>query len=589
MPTSLGTNELPVCNISSANVATLIPTGGVGIGNIRGVVVAMHGLSVVAQPIPPVATIGNSTVSGYPGSGPNFDANLLNDGWIILTVPYLEDYYVGIGATGIWNDINSDASNGSRYLLNQMHWWDHVVDYIHTTYDPDIPIVPFGISWGGYHTLQIAINRQSTIAAYCADLPATLVAYVNPAYSAPANYGPNAVVSGQTYSTPLTGGTGGLDIQPTALTPGYTSQIGVTNTNGVTVPGCILFGTNDGAAGWQDTGSIQGVLPINSNIDAILTNATAASIPVTRIQTTNTHAFLNPDAGYSATYINTGPTSLSSINSSGVLNIQNIGGTLPAGIQSGQCAIYASDDAWHNITFTNFGFTSYTSTAVSNVVTSMPSTLTLGSTTGLTVTSGSVSIALTNGNAVLAGFTGVSGNNLTGVTYSSIVGTAVTTNAIGATTSGYMGANIVSLNNYCVTSITGVNTMTGSTTLTLSSTVGLCTTGGTLSIVTDKVFEGTNLNAVVTYATVSGSTITGVTYVSGANFFGYGNITGGQVSSVYLITPITGVTIASPGSATVSSGAPVSTFGQPIPGGYMNMSLPYWFSQNVDPICPRKF
>lgn len=581
---TLGANEIPVCNVSAANTSVLLPAGGLGNGNIRGVVVAMHGLSVVYQPVPPVGSIGNVTIAGYSGgSGADMEANLLADGWIVLGVPYPEDFYSGIGATAIWNDVNSDSGNGSRYLANQMHWWDHIVEFIHTTYDPDIPIVPFGGSWGGYHALQVAINRQSTIIAYCSDVPATIVSNASPAYTSPANYGPNQVVAGHTFTTPLANGTGGLDVQTTALNPGYTSQIGVTNPNGVTIPGCVLYGTGDGAVGWEITSSLPGVIPISSNTDTMLTNATANGIPVVRIQTNNYHEMTNADAGYSATYIDAGPTTLTSINSSGKLDIQDTGGgAFSPGIISGKCGIWASDNQWHTISFTNFGFTNYTSTSVSDVTTLSGSILTLGSTSDLNRSSGYISV-VTSGTSLLASFSSVVGNTLHGVTYVSGSG------AIAPTTSGYTGGAVVTLVNYCVTSATNVSTVSGAT-FTLSSTLGLNPTGGTITIATDKVFEGIFLPAVFTYATVSGSTITSVTYVSGGSFFGFGNITGGANSTVSLITPLSGVTIAgASGGATVSGGSPVSNYGIAVPGGFMNMSFPYWFSQYVDPIAPRKF
>ncbi len=580
---TLGTNEIPVCNVSSDNVVTLMPSGGMGVGNVRGVVVGMHGLSVAIQPIPPVAIIGNSTISGYASAGADFDANLLADGWIVITVPYPEDFSAGNGALAIWNDINSDTGNGSRYLANQMHWWDHVVEYIHTTYDPNIPIVAFGGSWGGYHALAVAINRQSTIIAYCSLLPATILSNTSPVYTNPANYGPNQVVSGYTWSTPLSGGTAGMDIGANALLAGQTSTIGVTNPSGVTIPGIILYGTNDGAVGWQSTASLPGVNPISSTIDQMLTNSASAGLPILRDQTNNAHAFTNDDAGYSATYINTGPTTLTSINSSGKLDIKNTGGNAPLNnaVLSGKCGIFASDNQWHTITFTNFAFVNYTSTAVANVTSLSGATITLGSTADLNRSSGYINIA-TSGTTLLASFSSVVGNTLHGVTYVSGSG------AIAATSSGYMGNSLVTLVNYCSTPITNVTTISGAT-LTISSTLGLCSTGGVLSINTNKLYITSPIQVIVSYTGVSGSTITGVNYVSGGVFLGNGNIVGDATSAVTLITPLIGVTIASPGSATVSGGAPVCTYGIAVPGGFMNMSYPAWFTQYVDTIAPRKY
>jgi hypothetical protein len=580
---SWATNEIPVCNISDANVGTLVPSGGVGHGNIRGVVVSMHGLSVVTQSVPPNIALGNVTIAGYATAGANFESNLLADGWICVSVPYPEDYYaLGSGALGIWRDINSDSGNGSRYLRNQMHWWDHVVLYIQNKYGKNIPIVPFGGSWGGYHTLQVAINRQSSIVAYCSDVPATILANASYAYTSPVNYGPNLVVSGNTLTTPLTGGTSGLDIPTNALNPNVTSSIGVTNTSGVTVPGIILYGMSDGAIGWQTTSSLPGVGPIDSNIDSILTNANSAGLPVIRNQTTNIHEFTNDDAGYSATYINTGPTTLSSINSSGRLDIKNTsGGSFGPSIMSGRCGILASDNSWHTLTFTNFGFTNYTTTAVSDVTTLSGATITLGDTTGLNRSSGYINI-LTSGTTLLASFSSIVGNTLHGVTYVSGSG------SIAPTGSGFTGNSVVTLVNYCSTSVSDVTTLSNAT-LTLNSTVGLSTTGGTVAINTDKLYLTAPITVVLSYTGVSGSTITGVNYVSGGVFFGNGKIVGDATSAVTLITPLTGVTVANPGSATISSGSPVCSYGIPIPGGFHAMSMIYWFTQYVDPIAPKQY
>lgn len=350
-----------------------------------------------------------------------------------------------------------------------------------------------------------------------------------------------------------------------------------------------MYGTNDAGVGWQATASLPSVTPINSNIDLILSNAHTAGLPVVRIQTTDIHETTNDDAGYSATYTDTGPTTLSSINNvstnpSGRLNIENGINPMSPGIMSGRCAIWASDNAWHTITFTNFGFTNYiASSTVTNSTALSNSTITLGDTTGLNRSSGVISVTTTGGSTFLASYGGITGNNLTGVTYISGSGT------IAATTSGYMGANIVTLVNYCVSSHSDVTTLSNST-LTLNSTVGLDPGGGALFIATDKLYEGVQINAVVTFTGVSGSTITGVTYVSGGVFFGNGNITGGNSSAVMLATPITGVSIAgASGGATISAGAPVHELGIPVPGGYMNMAITAWFAQYVDPIALRKY
>lgn len=559
----LGTNEIPVCNVSDATVDVYIPAGGLGSGNIRGVVVSMHGLSIGLLQLPAALVVNlntpNTSVFGFESYDPAFTVNLVNDGWIVLGVPYPEDFYVGIGATAIWNDVASDSGHGSRYLTNQMHWWDHVVEYIHLKYGANIPIVPYGGSYGGYHTLLVAANRQSSIIAYCADVPATIISNASPTFTFPANYGPTAVTGDGNTVPPLpAGGTSGMDIGQTAL------NANSVNPNGVTVPGIVTYGTNDEAVGWQTTASLPGVGPIDSNTDAMLTNATNAGLPVLRNQTSDFHEFTNDDAGYSATFTPAGPTALSALSALYITNPYPNGSL--AALNSGQCSIWASDNNWHTITFTGFHFTSYTTTAVTNVATSMPSSLTLGSMTGLSVTSGLISIP-TSGTTLKATFGGVSGSTLTGVSYVSgsgnIAGTSFST---------------VTLVTYVTTAVTNVATSLP-TTLTLSSVVGLYNGPGQVNIST----TGTALLA--NYNGVSGSTITNVSYVSGS-----GNIAGTSASVVSLMTPLAGCSYSGTTSATVVAGAAVTLHGIPITGGFMNMGLPHWFAQYVDPVlAPRQF
>jgi hypothetical protein len=332
LPTgNLGTNEIPVCNISDYNVTASIPVGGLGVNKVRGVVAYCHGLSDGPQPIP--ATIGtvNASTPAFNNYLSAFRDNLVNDGWIFLAVPYPEDYYISVGSAGIWNDLNSDTGFGSRYLTNHLHWWDHVVQYIQSKWGASIPIVAHGTSWGGWTVLQIAKNRQSSIIAYEAHIPATLLSYVNQAFCGPVNFGPNSVTANGIVYPPLVGGTSGLDI-------------GQHHLDSVTIPGMVSYGTNDEAVGWQTTASLPNVTPINSNIDAMLTNATPSGY-VVRNQTSDYHEFTAKDAGFTTTFTPAGPTALSALSTLTIGDNTNL--------TSGQCAIFASDSKWHIISFSS--------------------------------------------------------------------------------------------------------------------------------------------------------------------------------------------------------------------------------------------
>lgn len=261
----LGTDEVPVPNISANTVLTLTPVGGVGLGNIRGVVVICHGLDQTTQTIP------HPLVDAPGGFLPNLFRTLANnlvlDGWLCIQPIYQEDNHRVSPVYGIFTDMQNDATFGARYLASALHWWDHVVIYIHKTYG-EWPIVPFGFSEGGWHALTMAANRTSDIVAYGAHCPWTI---------------------GSTLSTTFTPGFnfGSLN------TTGFDTT--TTQVNDVDLPGVIGYGTNDTAVGWDLAGT--GGTPI-SNTDAIITNAVAAGQNVTRHATTDAHAISSSDATF---------------------------------------------------------------------------------------------------------------------------------------------------------------------------------------------------------------------------------------------------------------------------------------------------
>ena len=219
---SLGTGELPVCNISAGTTTSVIPSGGVGHGNIRGICVWLTGFDV-----------GFNTGAGIPpvlfGTGETqFMNSLVADGWIFLLVPSNEWFFYGYGSQGVYNDISNDSGFGSRYLGGMMHWWDHIVWYCNHQY-PGMPITMFGESWGGLEVLQVTSNKSKTLLAAGCHVPATWLCNVNNLFTQPDTFG-NI-------------NTSGLNVQTTALV-------------GVTIPMIVGYGTADEAVGYAGTSAI---------------------------------------------------------------------------------------------------------------------------------------------------------------------------------------------------------------------------------------------------------------------------------------------------------------------------------------------
>ena len=287
---SLGTNQIPVSSVPGP-LSQYVPTG-----SKRGVVVWMHGLSVTgdAYPFP----ILDQDVGGFaPVLVQTFVNDLVADGWVVVPVTYPEDGYAKVQVHLVYmNDINSDTGSGSRFLTTTLHWWDHVVEWIHMNYGV-WPIVPFGVSWGGYHSLVIAANKTSTIAAYGAQVPATILSAANPIYTPPQSFSVSpvtttlssgvtlpastisvnsttgfassgtAVISGSngtqwfpfTYSNKTTntftgcaGGTGtmtsGWTVEQSTFTSGL--DLNANSLNGITIPGYMCWETGDFAVGY---------------------------------------------------------------------------------------------------------------------------------------------------------------------------------------------------------------------------------------------------------------------------------------------------------------------------------------------------
>jgi hypothetical protein len=224
LPTgALAAGEIPVSNVGDGTVQTYLPSSPK-----RGVIVGMHGLQVNFLPVPPAVVATNATTAGFEDFTFQFINSLVADGWVYVAVPYPDDFYSGSsGGLAFYNSVAADPTFGSLYLNHTtLLWWDHIVDYIHTKYAINIPIISYGASWGGWHCLQITANRASTIAGYIAHVPACIAQNISPIFTSPLNM--------------YTNNCSGCEVGPTAL-------------NAVTTPGIIGYGTSDEVVGWAAT------------------------------------------------------------------------------------------------------------------------------------------------------------------------------------------------------------------------------------------------------------------------------------------------------------------------------------------------
>jgi hypothetical protein len=239
----------------------LVPTGGFGSSNIRGVAILGHGLNE------------SSSALGVLGG---LATNLQADGWVVYGWPYPEDNFFQAGLnggaipnTGIAQDINNDAGNGARYLTTNLESWDHikiwlrtVMPQLHGASGPllSLPLAVFGESWGGWHSIQVALNRSSDLVAWGAHVPGVVMSAFIPALTEPYSYGAQpAYNSGTTYLAFQTVSFNGFIYIATGTTTGnaptgtatsnafWTYLIGPINTTGADVS--TLQGIGNGSGG----------------------------------------------------------------------------------------------------------------------------------------------------------------------------------------------------------------------------------------------------------------------------------------------------------------------------------------------------
>lgn len=339
---SLGTAEIPVSNISVPYLAVVDP----GAGNRRGVVVWITGLNVFLTTSYAPAIINGGGTGTYNRVG-DFQSAVTTDGWIFIIAQVPEAFVPIAGSQAIYNDVSNDTGHGSRFVANIYHWWDHIVSYIATTYGPNRPIVVSGASMGGIKSLQVLINRQSSIVGCIAHEPATLMECIpssftlttlpfynlnntgldlatnaltaaSPAITVPTiiGYGTNDFVVGYGATTVSSGG--GTDVstfvgsQTLNITDGTKIIAGplvkLTGLSGGTGTAILTFSAVSGntlinCTTVSGSGSlVNGAPVVQSNTDAIITNAVNASLPVTRSQdggmaTPITHEFTGTPSG----------------------------------------------------------------------------------------------------------------------------------------------------------------------------------------------------------------------------------------------------------------------------------------------------
>jgi hypothetical protein len=219
--------EVGVSSVGSYNIETYDP----GVGERRGIIVFIHGLS-----IGPIANFPLLMTNG--GSPPfasrfgDFVTAVNADNWIVESVSVSEDFYY-IGSQAIYNDMATDSAFGSRFLEHGLlNWWDHVSVYNNETYGTGRPVIVMGFSMGAGKAMQIAANYvgrtpQPNLVGYIAHCPVTLMETINPNFTGlPQSFYPINC--------------SGYDLGPIIL-------------NNVAVPGIVGYGTNDDAVGWSAT------------------------------------------------------------------------------------------------------------------------------------------------------------------------------------------------------------------------------------------------------------------------------------------------------------------------------------------------
>jgi len=394
----LGTNELPVPNISGATITTYNPASGLR----RGVIVYHHGLYTqsLSTPYPP----GGQFTDNYQILGSAFqDAlckNLANDGWVVLAVPAQEDAYAGVPSAGLQSDVNSDSTYGARYLASTLHTWDHIYQYIQQVYG-NWPVICAGASIGGWRSTSIAQARPQQIVGSFSHQPATVFENTPTLYTPGSNFATtnfsglndtatelNTITSpaligystsdfatwsgGNSTLATVNGGT--TTVSASAITSltvsgGSTNFYSVTGGTGLYL--LVTSGTGRGVYTYSTvnytapgtfatvtpvTGSTSGTIGVGASvvqsyIDSFCTNAVAAGKSVTRNAGTDFHG---TSLGFAGAYTTVGFTLSAGSNTGLSITIPTAQASTPLGtpqgLIAGACAIQDNTGVWRPIT-----------------------------------------------------------------------------------------------------------------------------------------------------------------------------------------------------------------------------------------------
>ena len=247
---TVDTHCLPTGSLGSGQCGVPVVPGTAQIlipaGSKRGVVVLCHGFQTSVATNPPVLDNGSFRFL-------DLADNLQSDGWVVIYPIEVGDARPTISQLqAVYNDVSVDAGDGSRQQSDIERWWDHMVLWVQATYG-NWPIAVVGASWGGMAALTVATKKTSTITAYCAHHPVSILSKLVP------NLGGSTVDF-----TGLT--TTGIDQGSTALNALGNGQ------QGSVPPGLLGWGTIDTVVDYPQSGDL--LTP------AIFTAATGVSQPV---------------------------------------------------------------------------------------------------------------------------------------------------------------------------------------------------------------------------------------------------------------------------------------------------------------------
>jgi hypothetical protein len=224
LPTgSLGTGELGV----PATPGPVVPQAPVS-GSKRGLIVLLHGITATTSAFP--CDIIEDLTGATPTLWQTLATDLTNDHWVVIMPIFAEDGPPdGNSVSALRNDISNDAGNGARYLRNMLHWWDHVVDWAAVAY-PSYPLVPLGVSWGGWHAIKIASQRTSTITGYVAHVPVTVVSAVSTIFGGLTTTGMDVAINSPSDLDSVTGPPGLISVETGDAVSDYPDAVTLYNT-----------------------------------------------------------------------------------------------------------------------------------------------------------------------------------------------------------------------------------------------------------------------------------------------------------------------------------------------------------------------